>query len=158
MERNSYIELKRKQAEENFLCGYNCCQSVLLAFARETGMDRQTLLKLASGLGGGMARMREVCGTVSAMAVLSGFIKPATDPSIRAERTENYALVQQMAGKFREANGSIVCRELLGLRQSGQQESPEPSERTADYYKTRPCAKFVGQSATIIAEFFADSL
>ncbi len=108
-------EERQKRAEEIFRQGYNCCQAVLLAFSDIIeGADEQVLATIGTGLGGGVARLREVCGAVSAMAIAAGFIKPATDPKNMAERTENYALVQNFASKFRKERGSIVCRELLG--------------------------------------------
>lgn len=95
------------------------------------------------------------------MTMLAGMMSPADDPSIKAARTANYALVQEMAGKFREMNGSIVCRELLGLVLMGSgaqacKESPEPSDRTAEYYKKRPCEELVGISARIVGEKLAE--
>lgn len=140
-----------------FLKGYNCCQSVMLAFLdvlEANGYANEALLStIASGFGGGMARMREVCGSFSGMVMMAGFISPADDPSIKSARTENYALVQEFAEEFKKRNGgSIVCRELLGLKKEGPQENPEPSDRTAEYYKKRPCGKIIGNAATIIAE------
>ena len=139
-------------AEGYFLQGYNCCQSVLLAYSDYLGISKETVLKMSSGLGGGMARMREVCGAVTAMAIIAGFIIPATDPAKHEERTENYALVQSLASRFKDEKGSIICREILGLRK-GQTESPSPSIRTPEYYRTRPCAKNVGLAARIVSEY-----
>ncbi len=132
--------------------GYNCCQAVVLAYNDLFDIDDVTAASMSSGFGGGMGRMREVCGSVSGMVMLAGFISPAADPSVKTERTKNYALVQEMAGKFREINGSIVCRELLGLAPMARQESPEPSDRTQEYYKKRPCEELVGISARIVGE------
>ena len=142
-------------AKSFFLQGYNCCQAVLLAFAdileADGSCDRKTLAILGSGFGGGMARMREVCGSFSACTVLAGFIRPATSPGIE-ERKANYALVQEMAETFRERNGgSIVCRELLGLQGRGP-EGPQPSVRTADFYRKRPCGEIIRNAAVIAAE------
>lgn len=137
--------------------GYNCCQAVVLAYNDIFGLDDNTAAAVASGFGGGMGRMREVCGSVSGMTILAGFISPAADPSIKTARTANYALVQEVAEDFRKLNGSILCKELLGLvpMGSGQvppKESPEPSDRTEVYYKKRPCEELVGISARIIGE------
>lgn len=137
--------------------GYNCCQAVVLAYNDIFGLDDKTAASLASGFGGGMGRLREVCGSVSGMVLLSGLVLPADNPSDKAGRTANYALVQEMAGKFKEINGSIVCKELLGLVPMGSSakapaESPEPSDRTADYYRKRPCEELVGISARIVGE------
>lgn len=163
------VDERVKKAREEFKNGgYNCCQSVLLAYNDIIGMDDRTAAALASGFGGGMGRLREVCGTVSAMCMIAGFISPATDPTVKSERTANYALVQEFASRFREINGSIVCKELLGLVPKStvtaggigmpaavhnvQAESPEPSDRTEEYYRKRPCEELVGISARIIGE------
>lgn len=137
--------------------GYNCCQAVVLAYNDLFGIDDVTAASMASGFGGGMGRMREVCGSVSGMVMLAGFIAPAADPSIKIDRTRNYALVQEVANEFKALNGSIICKELLGLVPMGSmaqapQESPEPSDRTPEYYKKRPCEELVGISARIIGE------
>lgn len=137
--------------------GYNCCQAVVLAYNDIFGLDDVTAASVASGFGGGMGRMREVCGSVSGMVILAGFISPATDPGIKTARTANYALVQEVAEEFRKINGSILCKELLGLVPMGSgtmtpKESPEPSDRTSEYYKKRPCEELVGISARIIGE------
>ena len=135
--------------------GYNCCQAVVLAYCDLFGMDEKTAAALSSGFGGGMGRMREVCGSVSGMVMLSGLLCPADNPSDKAGRTANYALVQEVAGEFRSINGSIICRELLGLDKKpteGQVESPVPSDRTAEYYKKRPCEELVRISARIIGK------
>ena len=148
------VEKARRLFKEG---GYNCCQAVVLAYNDLFGMDDATAAAIASGFGGGMGRMREVCGSVSGMTLLAGFISPASDPTVKADRTANYALVQELAGEFRKKNGSIICKELLGLvpmgsSQSVPAESPEPSDRTAEYYKKRPCEELVGISARIVGE------
>lgn len=141
--------------------GYNCCQAVVLAYNDIFGIDDATAAAMSSGFGGGMGRMREVCGSVSGMVMLAGLMAPAADPSIKIDRTRNYALVQEMAGRFRDINGSIICKELLGLvpigsSQAAPSESPEPSDRTAEYYKKRPCEELVGISARIVGEKIAE--
>ena len=138
--------------------GYNCCQAVVLAYNDIFGIDDTTAAAMASGFGGGMGRMREVCGSVSGMVMLAGLIAPACDPSIKVDRTRNYTLVQEMSNEFKVINGSIVCKELLGLTPIGSPrtpvptESPEPSDRTEEYYKKRPCEELVGISAKIVGE------
>lgn len=141
--------------------GYNCCQAVVLAYNDIFGIDDRTAASMASGFGGGMGRMREVCGSVSGMVMLAGLIYPAADPSVKVDRTRNYALVQEMAGKFKEINGSIICKELLGLVPVGSgavaaKESPEPSDRTPEYYKKRPCEELVAISTRIVGEKIAE--
>lgn len=148
---NFDIEERARKAKQNFLDGYNCCQSVMLAFSDIFEADELALSTIASGFGGGLARMREVCGTVSAIGMAAGFISPAVHPKNMEERTANYALVQELAGEFRKENGSIICAELLGLRPKKEIESPAPSERTEEYYRKRPCPELVACSARIIA-------
>ena len=137
---------KAELAKQNFLNGCNCAQAVLLAFSDETGLDRATALRLASGLGGGMARMREVCGAVSGMFMVAGLKYGYSDPSAKQEKAELYALVQKLAAGFKEKNGSIICKELLGVSDT----SPTPEPRTAAYYKKRPCVELVGDAAELL--------
>lgn len=147
-------EERAERARNNFLNGYNCCQSVLLAFSDllESQVSAELLSVIGSGFGGGMARLREVCGSFSGAVAMAGFISPADDPSVKEARTANYALVQKMAAEFKELNGgSIVCGELLGLRKRQDTESPEPSDRTPEYYKKRPCPQIIYNSALIVA-------
>lgn len=137
--------------------GYNCCQAVVLAYNDIFGLDDETVAAVSSGFGGGMGRMREVCGCVSGMVMLAGLMRPVSDPSVKEWRTANYSLVQEMAGRFKAINGSVVCKELLGLVPMGsgmaiQKESPEPSDRTPEYYKKRPCEELVGIAARIVGE------
>ena len=132
-------EERGRRAEENFRKGYNCCQSVLLAFAdileSNSLATKDQIISLGSGFGGGMGRLREVCGSFSAAVLMSGFILPARNPGNMDERRDNYALVQEFASSFRQMNGgSIVCRELLGLskkpgasKKPGSSESPQGS-------------------------------
>ncbi|MCQ2149653.1 MAG: C-GCAxxG-C-C family protein [Bacteroidales bacterium] len=146
------VEERQARAESFFLEGYNCNQAVLLAFADLLGgVDDRTLKLIGSGMGGGVGRLREVCGAVSAMAMVAGFLSPADRPAALEARSANYALVQKMAARFREEKGSIVCREILGLR-AGHTDAPHPSERTPEYYRTRPCTANVGLAARIVAE------
>ena len=137
--------------------GYNCCQAVVLAYNDVFGIDDSLAASLSSGFGGGMGRLREVCGSVSGMVMLAGLLKPSCDPSDKDRRTASYALVQEVAGEFRQINGAIICKELLGLVPMGsgasvQPESPVPSDRTPEYYQKRPCEELVGISARIIGE------
>ncbi len=134
--------------------GYNCSQSVFLAFEDVHHMDRETAAKLASSFGGGLGRLREVCGAVSGMAMASGMLYGYDSPTDFEAKTDHYARVQELAGKFSEANGSIVCKELLGLEQKGGSHIPE--KRTEEYYKKRPCAELVGMAAAIMEQYIAE--
>lgn len=147
------VEERVAAARAFFREGYNCCQSVVLAFEDIAGLDKDSIIKAACGFGGGMGRMREVCGTVSAMVMLAGFISPVPSPKDMEARKANYALVQHLADSFRKENGTIYCRELLGMGFEPHKESPQPSERTAEYYKKRPCEELVGLSAGFVANY-----
>ena len=137
-----------EKAIELFASGYNCCQAVFAAYADLYGMDEETALKLASPMGAGMGRMREVCGTVSAMAMLSGLADGNADAADEAKKTEVYQRVRDMSDEFAAQNGSIICRELLGIL--GREKSAAPSARTEEYYAVRPCVKFVRCAAEIV--------
>lgn len=137
-----------EEAVRLFESGFNCAQSVFGAYADLFGMDREEALKLASPMGAGIGRMREVCGTVLAMALLSGLADGNSDPGDTVKKTEVYQRVRDMSDEFAAANGSIICRELLGIL--GREKSAKPSERTEDYYAKRPCVKFVRCAAEIV--------
>ena len=140
-----------ERARGYFQEGYNCCQAVLMAFSDVVDADAELLKSIGSGFGGGFGRMREVCGAFSGCTVLAGFLCPATETG-QESRAANYALVQDLATAFRERNGgSIICGELLGLRER-RAEGPTPSERTAEYYKKRPCPEIVRNAAVLVAE------
>jgi len=135
-------------AEKLFLSGYNCAQSVFGAFCDVTGMDFAAAMKLSSSFGGGMGRMREVCGTVSAMSMIAGILYGYEDTGEDGKKAAHYTLIQDLAGNFREKFGTIVCRELIASLKKDA--SPIPEKRTAQYYKERPCAKFVRAAAEIM--------
>ncbi|MCM1313374.1 MAG: C-GCAxxG-C-C family protein [Bacteroides sp.] len=140
------------RARELFLKGYNCSQSVFCAFADMYGISDEMALKVSASFGGGIGRMRGTCGTVCGMAMLAGMEKGQTLPDDRWQKQENYKLVQELAGKFKEMNGSIICSELLGLRKDAKIVSM-PDERTAEYYKTRPCLRMVESAASIWQDY-----
>ncbi len=142
---------KSEKAKELFKRGYNCSQAVVGAFAEELGMDKEALLRLSSSFGGGMGRLREVCGAVSGMFMVAGLKYGYASPDAKEEKGEHYARIQEMAKAFTKENGSIICRELLGT--GTKTESPVPSDRTDNYYKTRPCADLVADAAKILEEY-----
>ncbi len=142
---------KQEKAKELFKQGYNCSQAVLGVFCEELGMDFDTAMKVALSFGGGMGRMREVCGTVSGMFMAAGL---AFSDNKGSNKAEQYKIVQELARRFRDMNGSIICRELLeGVETST---SPIPSERTEAYYKKRPCIELVGDSVGILEEYIKE--
>ena len=138
-----------ERAVELFVEGYNCAQAVAAAFGDLTGLDEKTAAKMASCFGGGMGRMREVCGAVSGMLLVAGILYGYDDPKATKEKRELYAQVQAMAGQFRQELGSIVCRDLLKNPPS----DPNPTPRTEQFYKERPCARMVATAARIMDEF-----
>lgn len=140
-----------QKAMNLFREGFNCSQSVFLAFEDLYSIDQCTALKLSSSFGGGMGRLREVCGSVSGMFLTAGILYGYDSPSDRTAKTEHYRRIQELAQSFEKLNGSIVCRELLGLDQ--KKESYVPEERTKDYYKKRPCVQIVGCAAYIMEEY-----
>ena len=140
---------KSQLAKEYFLNGANCAQAVLCAFAEECKLDETSAMRLASGFGGGMGRMREVCGAVSGMILVANILRGNTDPKDKAAKDAHYALIQHLAEKFREQNGSIICRELLNLEGHGP-DAPVSEARTGEYYKKRPCAELVVLAAGIV--------
>lgn len=151
---NIDVKERAQRADEYFKAGYNCAQAVVMAYNDIMGMDLEMVAKLAAPFGGGMGRMREVCGTVSGMTMLAGYIQPSADPKNLEERKNNYALVQHFAEQFRNENGDIVCRRLLGLEPMVERnETAMPSERTPEYYKKRPCSEYVECAARIVGEY-----
>ena len=139
------------QAEQNFAEGMNCAQAVLAAFSDVTGFDEATSMRLASSFGGGMGRMREVCGTCSAMFMVAGLLYGSGPGFDDAEKKAHYARIQALAGEFRAEHDTIICRELLkGLAVTS---TPEPDKRTAHYYKVRPCIRFVRTAAEILDRY-----
>ena len=136
-------------AAELFLNGYNCAQAVAVAFCDVTGMEEKFTAKLASSFGGGMGRMREVCGAVSGMLMVAGVLDGYDAKDDDSAKMAHYALVQELAGQFREQVGSIVCREILKNPPS----DPAPTPRTAEFYQMRPCARMVYIAAEIMDNY-----
>ena len=134
-------------AREYFTSGYNCAQSVFLTYAEKYGFDKNTSLKLSSSFGGGMGRMREVCGAVSAMFMIAGLEKGYTQNNNDEKKAQHYELIQKLAQEFKKENGSIICRELLGV---DADDNPIPSKRTEQYYQDRPCEEFIASACRII--------
>ena len=136
-----------EKARALFLEGYNCAQAVMCAFDDLTGLDRETSARLACSFGGGMGRMREVCGTVSGALLVLGQLCGYSDPKDPQAKIDHYHLVQEFARRFKEINGTIICRELL----SGV-------KRTPDYYASRPCLRHVGEAAAIVDELLRERM
>ena len=143
-----------EKAVENFKLGYNCAQSVFLAFAEACDFDKETALKVSSSFGGGMGRLREVCGAVSSMFAIAGIKKGYTSPNDDDSKTKHYELIQKLAEEFKAEYNTIICRELLGLPDGA--DSHIPSKRTEEYYQSRPCENFIRFAAEIIEKNLLD--
>ena len=140
------------KAAELFLGGYNCAQAVVVAYCDLTGLEESFAAKLASSFGGGMGRMREVCGAVSGMLMVAGLLYGYDTPGDDISKKAHYALVQALAGKFREEVGSIICREILKNPPS----DPNPTPRTAEFYAQRPCARMVLLAGQILDDYIRE--
>lgn len=138
-------------AGEAFRRGYNCSQAVVVAFHDKLGFTEQEAAKMASSFGGGMGRLRSVCGAVSGMLMAAGILYGYDTPGDDEAKREHYRLVQSLAGQFREEVGSIVCREILENPSS----DPNPTPRTPEFYATRPCCRLVMLAAKILDEEIA---
>lgn len=141
-------------AEQRFRNGCNCAQAVLLAFSDRTGLDEAAAMRIASGFGGGMGRMREVCGAVSGMFMAAGMVLGEDGIPGREEKRALYAAIQELAARFRAENGSIICRELL----AGVATAPggEPEARTEQYYRKRPCPELCRCAAEILDRYLRE--
>ncbi|MBQ2730375.1 MAG: C_GCAxxG_C_C family protein [Clostridia bacterium] len=142
------------KARELFKSGYNCAQAVLLAFSDLTGLDERCATVLSSSFGGGMGRLREVCGAVSGAFMVAGLLYGPVDPTDHNAKKEHYALIQHIAAEFKKTNGSYICRELLELPSGAS--DPEPEKRTEAYYHRRSCEDYVGIAARVMDGIIAD--
>lgn len=143
-----------EKARDLFLEGYSCSQAVFIAYCDLTGIDEKAAALIASSFGGGMGRMREVCGAVSGMFMAVGILYGYDDPSATSEKTAHYARIQELAKRFKERNTSIICRDILG--KIAADKSCIPQERNEKYYSTRPCAKMVYDAAEILEQYIAE--
>ena len=143
-------------ARDNFLKGYNCAQAVAIAFSEEMGMSETELAKLASSFGGGMGKMREVCGAVSGALLVYGAVHGNSDPDDADAKKAHYARVQEFAARFKAEHETIICRELLKNIALKKDIGGDPEERTPEYYRTRPFVRFVETAATILEQMLAE--
>ena len=141
------------EAAERFLGGYNCAQAVMCAFCDRTGLTEAQAAKMASAFGGGMGRMREVCGAVSGMMMVLSLLYGYDTPGDDVSKKILYTRVQALAERFRQENGSIICREILKNPPS----DPNPTPRTQEFYAKRPCAKMVMCAGRLLDEFMEEN-
>jgi len=148
MMKETEIESRVSAAITLFEQGYNCSQAVFMAYADKYQIDRETAAKLATSFGGGMGRLREVCGAVSGMFFVLGLHYPFTQPTDKVAKDANYKAVQRTAAEFKSVMGSYICADLLKTKREPQQ--PESAERNEAYYNLRPCTRCVAVAAEIV--------
>jgi len=151
------LEERVQRAVEFFMSGYGCCQSVVAAFADMYGLTDNQAKLVAAGFGGGVGRMRMMCGAVSGLVILAGLNDGQTEGADRDGKAHCYKVVQELLAKSKEENGSLICAELLGLTGPAPMGNYVPDERNAEYYRKRPCAAKVESAARIFAQYL-DSL
>lgn len=150
---NEEIEVRVEKAKTLFKQGFNCSQSVFAACADLYGIEDEALaLRLSASFGGGIGRMRQTCGAACGMFMLAGLENGSAVVGDAEGKKQNYALVQNLAEKFKKENGSLICAELLGIAPKPQE--PTPEARTEEYYKKRPCAEMVASAVRIFLENF----
>ncbi len=147
---------EKEKASELFMQGYNCAQSVFTAFCHRFDIDEETAKKISAGLGGGVGRTREVCGAVSGGAMVIGSLCAAKSGDDTQGKSRNYELVQEFINRFKQRNSNIICRELLSLSAKAKI-SPTAESRTNEYYKSRPCLRFVEDAAEILSEMIKEN-
>ena len=151
---NEELDERVSRAVDNFMAGYGCCQSVVAAFSDFYGLDETLAKKIAAGFGGGVGRMRMMCGAVSGIVMLVGLDCGQTEGSDREGKSACYKVVQDLLAKSKEENGSVICAEILGIKgYEKAKNSYMASPRTAEYYKSRPCAAKVESAARIFANY-----
>lgn len=147
------VEARVAKAESLFRQGYNCAQSVSGAYADVYGVPLALMLRMSASFGAGIGRMRHVCGTASGMFLLAGLETGCTNPEDAGGKGANYKVVQELAGRFKQVHGSMICAELLGLDPKTLEPVPVPESRTEEYYKKRPCVETVKNAARIYGEY-----
>lgn len=145
---------RKEKAEAFFLQGYNCAQATALAFADLFPFDQDTLLRMTASFGGGMGRLREVCGAMSAVSLTAGILYGYKDAGDDEGKAAHYARIQDLADRFEAVYGTIICRKLLGL--TVRRDPPVPSRRTAEFYAARPCKEIIGTAAGILEAYIKE--
>ena len=131
-----------------------CSMSKRIISIRERPLSI-SFFRLSSSFGGGMGRLREVCGTCSAMFMVAGILYGEGTETDHSVKTEHYKRIQYLAEEFRKQHETIVCRDLLkGLAVTSE---PTPEKRTEQYYKVRPCVKFVRTAAEILDRYLEEN-
>ena len=144
---------RAEKAKELFSQGYNCSQAVLGAFCEDIGLEFETAVRLSSSFGGGMGQLREVCGAISSLFMIAGFLRGYTSPTDTAAKAGHYQLIQALAKQFCEKRGTIICRDLLAMKPTG---TVTTNERNTAYYGTRPCLAIVGEAAELAEQLLCE--
>ena len=156
------MKSRTEQAMALFMEGFNCSQSVFAAYADLFGMDKKTALRVSASFGGGIGRMREVCGAANGMFLAAGMLTGSIEGKDQVAKKNNYEVVQRLAEEFKKENGgTYICRELLGLNKDGKKVIPgdtTPEARTEEYYKKRPCLKTIQGAAAILERMLLEGL
>lgn len=143
-------------ARDNFIKGYNCAQAVACAFCEEMDLEEAAVARMVSSFGGGLGKQREICGAVSGAAFVLGVLRGYSDPEATTEKTEHYARIQDFSARFKAGHETIICRELLKNLELKKENTPEPEPRTEEYYRVRPCVRFVETAAKIVETMLAE--
>lgn len=151
------LEERVQRAVDLFMEGYGCCQSVVAAFADLYGFSPEQAKLVGAGFGGGVGRMRMMCGAVSGLVVLAGMKEGQTRGDDREGKAHCYQVVQDLLAQSKEENGSLICAELLGIKGPVPMGHFVPDERNAEYYRKRPCAAKVESAARIFARHLAST-
>lgn len=146
---------RREEAVNCFKSGYNCAQSMVTAYSDLLPGDRKSFVRLASAFGGGMGRLREVCGAVTGMFMVAGLLYGYEGPETGEPKAALYGKIQELAKQFEEKYGTILCRELLELKVKHDDAAPEA--RTEAYYRSRPCERIIADAAEILERFIAEN-
>ena len=146
---------REELAIDYFYKGYNCTQAIVLAFKDLIDIDENKLLKIASPFGGGMSRLREVCGAFSGIVIVAGYLFGYDDNDTGAKKNELYSRIQELAKEFEKENGSLTCRKLLN--KDVVHDNPISEKRTPDFYKNRPCPKIIGSAAKILNDYIKEN-
>lgn len=146
---------EKERATALFMEGYNCSQSVFVAFSSQFGIDEATAKKISAGLGGGLGRQREVCGAISAASMVLGDIVSAQEGADQESKKKNYELVRELCNRFTQKHGTIICREMI--KDLAKNKGAAPDERTAEYYQKRPCLRVIGDVSEILTDMLEEN-
>lgn len=156
-EMNTSALSRGELARQYFYDGYNCAQSLFMAFSDLTGYTKEEAARLSAPFGAGMGRMREVCGAMSSSLMVLGLLRGYSDTGEDGKKAALYAEVQELFREFTEKRGTFLCRELLGKTESGP-DVPTPDERTAEYYASRPCAEIIADAANLLEHYLKETV